>query len=169
MRGEVGMLRGQISGFKKADQSRSRAEQDAKQLLANVKSEVTLERDKAQFKMEEIKTINTVKQVLLACKIYIGDNNTGWPTNFEQIQMELGSMPTNLLDGIEFVNVGIVEDRKYPQMVAFRERAPRKSLDGAIWHRVYGLADGSVQTAKSAEGNFDAWEKQNTTPPPANQ
>ena len=83
--------------------------------------------------------------------------------------MELGSMPTNLLNGIEFVNVGIVEDRKYPQMVAFRERVPRHSLDGNMWHRIYGLADGSVQTAKSADGNFDSWEKQNTILPPANQ
>jgi hypothetical protein len=42
---------------------------------------------------------------------------------------------------------------------------PRKYPQGA-WERIYGLADGSVQTAYSDDGNFDAWEKANTSPPP---
>ena len=52
--------------------------------------------------------------------------------------------------------------------VMLRERLPRQAPDGT-WTRLYGLADGSVQTATSYDGNFDAWEKVNTYTPPANQ
>jgi hypothetical protein len=52
-------------------------------------------------------------------------------------------------------------------MVMFRERIAQQAPDGT-WHRIYGFADGSVHTAVSYDGNFDNWEKVNTTPPPQN-
>ena len=168
LRGEVGVLRGQVNEFKKSEQARARAETDAKQLMASVKSDVALARAKAQFKMDEIKAINDIKQVSLACRIFAADHNNEFPTNFDQITLELGSMPTNSLGNFEFMNAGTINE-KYPQMIAFRERVSRQALDGSMWNRIYALADGSVHVAKSADGNFDAWEKQNTTALPANQ
>ena len=53
-------------------------------------------------------------------------------------------------------------------MVMLRERLARQAPDGT-WTRLYGLADGSVQTATSYDGNFDAWEKVNTYTLPTNQ
>jgi hypothetical protein len=53
-------------------------------------------------------------------------------------------------------------------MVELRERLARQAPDGT-WQRIYGFADGSVQTATSYDGNFDAWEKANTYSPPPNQ
>jgi hypothetical protein len=54
-------------------------------------------------------------------------------------------------------------------MIIFRELNPRQTPDRKMWKRIYGFADGSVQIAASEDGNFDAWEKQNTYSPPPNQ
>ena len=63
------------------------------------------------------------------------------------------------LDGFELLNVSVPNAHdKYPQMTALRERLARQAPDGT-WQRIYGLCDGSVQTATSYDGNFDAWEK----------
>jgi hypothetical protein len=169
LRGEVGVLRRQVDEFKKSALARAQTERDAKQQMASLKSEVEFARAKAQFKMDEIKSVNTLKQVLLACRLFAGDHNETYPTNFEQITFELGSLPTNSLSIFECVSAGMVNHVVSPRAVAFRERQPRQKLDENKWNRVYGLADGSVHVATSDDGNFDAWEKQNTEPPPANQ
>ena len=57
---------------------------------------------------------------------------------------------------------------RHPDMVEMRERLARQAPDGT-WNRIYGLADGSVQTAASNDGNFAAWEKVNTYSPPVGQ
>jgi hypothetical protein len=67
----------------------------------------------------------------------------------------------------EFVNAGVANEH-YPQMLMLREITPRQAPNGR-WERAYGFADGSVQTATSYNGNFDAWEKANTYSPPPNQ
>ena len=99
-----------------------------------------------------------MQQLGLAERIYAGDNNDQFATNFDQMTNELGGLYSSpLLTNVDFVNVGMVNDR-YPQMIMFRERNPRQA-PGGTWHREYGLVDGSVQTAISPDDNFNAWEK----------
>jgi hypothetical protein len=99
----------------------------------------------------------------VAFRIWANDNDGHFPTNFADCSNELGKQ-TNFfgdvpLDSFEMVNVGKVNDT-YPQGAAAVERAPRQSPLGG-WERVYLLGDGSVQVAKSPDGNFDSWEQSN--------
>jgi hypothetical protein len=125
---------------------------------------------KAQFTAREKATVNAMKQLGLAIRIYSGDHGNQFPTNLGQLTNELAGSFT--IGGVElgtfeFANVGAVS-LDHPNMVALRERLVRQAPDGT-WSRIYGFADGSVQTAISNDGNFEAWEKQNTYSPPPNQ
>ena len=166
LRGEVGVLRRQAG---EATQLRDRIQQIRSEAATNQNQLVQLS-PTDQFDLQRIHTQNAMKYVGLAMRIYAGDHNGEYPTNFVQMKSELdgSAYPTNIsLDTFEFINAGSVNE-KYPQMIELRERIPRQS-PGGHWEREYGLADGSVQTAYSDDGNFDAWEKANTYSPPPNQ
>jgi hypothetical protein len=128
-----------------------------------------------KFTASENETVKAMKYLGLDMRIYAGDHGNQFPTNDSLFELSKDyDSNTNLLQGIpaiEYVNVGAKFNSNmepiYPNMIVTRERIARQAPDGT-WHRIYGLADGSVQTATSYDGNFDAWEKANTTPPPQN-
>ena len=164
LRGEVGMLRKRVSDLNKTQQA-------AGQMLASTQSNMAQARAKAEFKANEIHGVNNVKQICLAFRIVASDNNGQYPTNMsEEVLNAMGS--TNLTDyaqtEVELVNQSVSNLINHPQMIQLRERTARQAPDGR-WRRIYGLSDGSVQVAESLDGNFDAWEKQNTEIPPPNQ
>jgi RNA polymerase sigma factor (sigma-70 family) len=160
LRGEVGALRRQTN---EADRKAHAAEQN----LATVLSA------KDQFQAHQHNAENAMKMVGISLRLYSGDNGGQFPTNLLQLTSELGPYTnTWTLGGIDlwsfdFVNAGAVS-LEHPNMVALRERLARQAPDGT-WQRIYGFADGSVQTATSYDGNFDAWEKANTYSLPPNQ
>jgi len=157
LRGEVGVLRRQVGEVEKLSEENRRLREVVTGLHApNTSVETALAA--AKFKAGEIQMVNTLKQLGLAERIYAGDNGDQYATNFDQMTNELGGLYNSpLLTNVDFVNVGIVNEQ-YPQMILFRERLAKQAPDGT-WHRVYGLADGSVQVANSPDGNFSAWEK----------
>lgn len=157
LRGEIGVLQHRAS--EASERSRIAEENLATELSA-----------KAQFTKHENATINATKQLDLALRVFSGDDGNQYPTNIAQLAHELRGKFT--IDGIdlyslEFINIGM-ERSDHPNMVEFRERLCQQAPDGT-WKRIYGFADGSVQTATSNDGNFDAWEKANTYSPPPNQ
>jgi RNA polymerase sigma factor (sigma-70 family) len=157
LRGEVGVLQKQAS-------EASLKAQVAEQKLATALSA------KAQFASHQSATINAAKGIGLAMRVFSGNHENQFPTNFLQLTNELGnsfSIQGIELYSFEFVNAGAVS-LDHPNMVELRERLARQAPDG-IWSRIYGFADGSVQTATSYDGNFDTWEKANTYSPPPNQ
>jgi RNA polymerase sigma factor (sigma-70 family) len=157
LRGEVGVLRGQLDELGKLREENQQL-REAETNLQTSNENMEMASAVAKFKANETQVVNTLKQLGLAERIYAGDNKDQYATNFDQMANELGGLYKNpLLDNIEFVNAGIANDQ-YPQMIIFREHDPRQSPDGK-WHRVYGLADGSVQITASPDGNFSAWEK----------
>ena len=173
LRGEVGVLRRQVSESKKTQDKITEVNQNAhaaEQKLATVLSA------QAKFTTDESATINAMKYLGLDMRIYAGDHGNQFPTNNDLYRLAKNyDSNTNLLQGIpaiEYKNMGAKlnsqNDPDYPSLVVLRERIARQSPDGT-WHRIYGLADGSVQTATSYDGNFDAWEKANTYSPPPNQ
>jgi RNA polymerase sigma factor (sigma-70 family) len=174
LRGEVGRLREQASEVGKLQDENQQLQEAATRLEAS-NGKMELDTQLAKFKANETQIVNVMKQVGLANRIWAGDNNNQYTTNFEQMTNELGAVSNSpLLDNIEYVNAGIASEQ-YPQLIAFRESNPRQSPDGA-WHRVYGLADGSVQVATSPDGNFSAYERYDPTsrgiiflPPDRNQ
>jgi len=164
LRGEVGVLRRQAN---EADQKAQVAEQK----LATVLSA------QAKFTANESATANAMKWLGLDMFVYAGDHDNQFPTNDNLYQLAKNyDSNTNLLQNIpaiEFINIGaakfISENKlKHPNMVLLRERIARQAPNGT-WRRLYEFADGSVQTATSYDGNFDAWEKANTYSPPPNQ
>jgi RNA polymerase sigma factor (sigma-70 family) len=157
LRSEVGELQQQAS------EARQKA-RVAEQKLATALSA------KAQFALHQAATMSAAKQVGLAMRRFSIDHENQFPTNFLQLTNELGNSFT--IQGIDvfsldFVNAGAVS-LDHPNMVALRERLARQAPDGT-WSRIYGFADGSVQTATSNDGNFEAWEKANTYSVPPNQ
>ncbi|HSY17430.1 MAG TPA: sigma-70 family RNA polymerase sigma factor [Candidatus Acidoferrales bacterium] len=166
LRGEVGQLRRQSDELVKVKQQL----QTVATHLTATPIQGTVVSPEDQFSLQEIHTVNAMKQLGLAMRIY-ANNNGRYATNFDQLQNELGGK-TNFsgnisLDSIEFVNAGLVNDT-IPDMIIFRERLPRRTpWDGPPWQRIYGLADGSVQTIYSDKnGSFDEFEKPRLIPPP---
>jgi RNA polymerase sigma factor (sigma-70 family) len=148
LRGEVAVLRHQTNAPVKLQQQRQ-FQVSAEQFQMVM-----------EFEARKAVTINALKQIGVAMRVWAGDNDNKFATNFEAVYNELGG--TNKLGGIdvdefEFMNVGLLKD-DLPDKIAFRERVPRRAPDGK-WERAYGLVDGSVQSITSADGNFDEWEK----------
>jgi RNA polymerase sigma factor (sigma-70 family) len=158
LRGEVGVLQRQ------ANEANEKAQVADQKLKAALSAQV-------QFTAHETETINNMKQLGLAMRVYATDNNGQFPTNVESLQNKLP--PQNYGDyfKFEFANVGVarsVNNPEHANMPELRERIAHQAPDGT-WQRIYGFADGSVQTATSYNGNFDAWEKANTYSPSPNQ
>lgn len=154
LRGEVDTLRSQaIDADKRA--------KIAEQKLAAGMSSGSL------FRAHEAGTINAAKQLGLALHVFSENHANQFPTNLAQLSEQLGgSFSINGIEifAFELINPG-TEGLVHPNAVVLRERLSRQVLDGS-WQRIYTFADGSVQTALSYDGNFDAWEKQNTYQPP---
>ena len=166
LRGEVGALRNQIGqlGKLRAENQQLRAQTSVSQ---NQPAELTTEE---KFHMQQWHTEQALKQMGLAIRIYAGDNNDQYATNFDQLKQIIGT--TNFdgnisLDNFEFMNAGQVNETK-PDMIIFRERTPRVDANGS-WERLYGLADGSVQTVyggdQGDEKKFAEFETQHSPPP----
>jgi len=165
LRGDVGVLRRQLK-----EQGQLQAENQRLQAQVAAAKDHPVQADPAlTFAGQGAQMIDAEKMAGIAMRIYQHDHQGMFPTNFAQMTEELdgknniGGVP---LDSIEFMNAGRVDER-YPQMIALRERFPRQNPAGG-WQRNYLLADGSVQTESSPDGNFDAFEQQQAQlgPPP---
>jgi RNA polymerase sigma factor (sigma-70 family) len=169
LRGEVGVLRRQASDAQEQMEAANQKAQAAENKLATNLSV------QAKFTKQETATVNAMKYLSLDMRLYAGDHDNQFPTNDSLYKLaESIDGNTKILDGIpaiEYVTPGVKLNSQgqpdYPNMVVIRERIAQQAPDGT-WHRSYGFADGSIQTATSYDGNFDAWEKANTTPPPQN-
>jgi RNA polymerase sigma factor (sigma-70 family) len=158
LRGEVGGLRQQASEVAKLRDENQQLQEAATQLQTS-NDRMAFADSLAKFKGNEAQVINAMKQVGLADRIWAGDNNNQYAGSFDQMTNELGGLYNSpLLENIEFVNVGIANPTQDLAMIIFREHNPRQCPDGT-WHRVYCLADGSVQIAISSDDNFGAYER----------
>jgi hypothetical protein len=164
LRGEVGVLRNQIT-------ESGKLREENRQLQSQVKAEPN-SRDQIspqeQFELHRIDMVNAMKELGLAMRIYAGDHNNQYATNFDQLKNELGGV-TNFdgnisLNDIQFVNAGVVDDTM-PQMIIFSERVPQQQSPNGSWAHIYGLADGSVQTIFGDEQTFEEYEKQHSPQP----
>ena len=163
LRGEVGVLRRQVGEIEKLREENQQLHAQAKN-----KTEGFQLSEKDYFRLQGMKNVDGAKEIGLGMLIYANDHNGLYPTNLID-QLVGAELTTNNIEDInkfELLNADVPNAHdKYPQMMVLRERVPLKYPQGA-WERIYGLADGSVQTAYSDDGNFDAWEKANTSPPP---
>jgi hypothetical protein len=163
LRGEVGVLRRQVGEIGKL-----REENQQLHAQATNKTQGFQLSEKDYFRLQGMKNVDGAKEIGLGMLLYANDHNGLFPTNLID-QLVGAELTTNNIEDInkfELLNADVPNAHdKYPKMTVLREQVPRKYPKGA-WERIYGLADGSVQTAYSDDGNFDAWEKANTSPPP---
>ncbi len=162
LRGEVGRLREQTNLVGKLQEENRRLQSSA---AASTEAKAV---EIARFAAHRASVVNAAKIIGSAFHLWSYDHNGQFPTNFAQCSHELGNV-TNFsgrvaLDSFEMVNVGNVNPT-YTNAAALRELVPRQSPLGG-WERVYLLGDGGVQVASSPDGNFDAWERDNTQPIP---
>jgi len=169
LRGEVGVLQRQLG-----DKNQLQVEnQRLKTEVAGRPAQPVQITPEDLFKIQSWHTVDALKQLGIATRIYASDHQGQYPVNFKQMiddqEITTNDFPGNIsMDAFEMVNVNRVNDQ-YPQMIEMRERTPRQRPDGA-WEREYLLADGSVQTQDSKDGNFDAYEQQQQQyAPPPNQ
>jgi hypothetical protein len=169
LRGEVGVLRRQTNEFGQELANLSAENQRLQSHVSTAPNQTEQFSPNDLFELHQFHVADAMKQLGLAMKIFAGDNNDQFATNFDQLKNELGGV-TNFngvgLDAIEFVNAGLVND-SMPNTIIFRERNPRENPSGG-WFRVYGLADGSAQTiySDSSGKGFDNYEQQHMVPPP---
>lgn len=159
LRGEVGALRRQAGEL---EQLRTENQTIRRQLAEATRPAAAAGADPSAFKLISRQTVDAAKYIGLAMAIYSADHNEQYPTNFDGILSCLNADYTNSsgnlsLDTFELLNTGVA-NRQTPHLIALRERAPRRTPEGR-WERIYLLADGSVQTLRTDDGNFDSLEQ----------
>jgi RNA polymerase sigma factor (sigma-70 family) len=115
--------------------------------------------DELQAEAVRARTINDLKQLGLAARIFATDNGEKFPKTFEDMKNELAPSMQAELERFEFVPHARPITEAEPQLILFREKQPRLLPDGT-WARAYTFADGSVQEKSSPDGNFEEWEKE---------
>ena len=150
LRGEVGLLRRQTNEIGKLQEENQRLQQQAT-VGQNQTAKLSPE---DQFRLNQFHTTDDLKELGLAMRVYAGDHNDQYATNIYQLKDELASeaLLTNFMNKYEFVDTGLVNE-SMPDKIIFREQTPHQNPNGA-WERIYGLADGSVQTQYSDRWKF---------------
>ncbi len=127
-----------------------------------------------QSREERLARASCAKDWLLAFKTHALDNQGQCPTSFEQVKsvyaQNSGKLGAKISpDEFEIVFHGSFDSLTNPgDIVVLRERQSR-SVGGGRVSRIYGMADGAVQTMGFPRPGFDtpeAWEKEHIFPPP---
>ena len=155
LRGEVGQLR------RKTNELAKLAQQSERSLSSPEAPSHTAEYYQQLHQMAGGKEID-VKNLGLAFRLYANDHDNSVPTNVEAlapyfVKQKISLTGTNDIDLLyegSLAQLGTNMDQS--QLVVFRDRQTWPGPDGKPT-RVYGMADGSVQTIES-DDNFQAWE-----------
>jgi RNA polymerase sigma factor (sigma-70 family) len=145
LRGQVGALQKQNADLTGQVQSQARAAQ-ARELSERTKKEM--------------------QQLNIAAMLYTKQfSNDRVLTNLDQLKDAPESfLPTNIdLSRFEVVSNPAPPENNWPDVIVLRERTARQTADGK-WARFYGMVDGQAVEQISADGDFDAWEKQHLMP-----
>jgi RNA polymerase sigma factor (sigma-70 family) len=118
--------------------------------------------EEAEFKEQTMMQAEHIKQWGLSFRMYAMNHDSQLPATFDQAasmrkNQDLSDFDTNRF---EITHKGSLASLTNGGMILFRETQAKRSPKGE-WVKIYGLADGSVQTiTKKAEGDFEAYEKQ---------
>jgi RNA polymerase sigma factor (sigma-70 family) len=168
LRGEVGVLRNQITDFGKL-------QKENRQLQAQTaKAETQLSKSprEVDFKRTQLDMANAIKQIGLAIRMYAQSHNRQNPTNFDQVIDDNGINyigTTNFAGGftvgdIELMNTASINEAASDKII-LRERLSAQTSDGN-WERVYGFVDGHIQVVTSSSDDFSAFEQQHMVQAP---
>jgi hypothetical protein len=124
------------------------------------KASATLEAETMQAEELRVHTVDAMKHLGLAARIFAVDNKEKFPKTFEEIKRELPEkLPGDLaLDRFEFVEHEREISEAEPQLILFREKQARRLPNGK-WTKAYTMADGSVQNVERDTPDFSDWEE----------
>lgn len=96
-------------------------------------------------------------------------DNQGWlPTNWQQLASFTNNYPVTETNEFELVHkrpVNLAElGTNVEKTILVRELLAWPTVDGQ-WGKIYGFADGHSLVVRIPDGNFAAWEEQNTFSP----
>ena len=176
LRGEVGLLRNQVSQLAAGAGKNAASGSELAEKLAS----------QADFIRDDEKRKSRAALISTAIEANVFGKAGSLPADFNQVTNVIsenfakGVVRAEDLANYEFLNLGakvlihdgrgtLVNPDLADKLVVFREKTARLAPDG-IWYRIYGLFgfNKSVVTATSSDGNFDDWEKANTCQPPTN-
>ena len=158
LRGEVGRLRKQIVAQSNGAQQELNAAVAAAQAAETQAAQLTAE---MQASALHASTVNSMKQLGLAARIYSTEHEEKFPATFEDMKNELNGLDTSRF---EFVKHPRAISETEPDLILFREIQPRQLPDGT-WVRSYTFVDGSVQSPNAPKGDFSDFEKVHTAKP----
>lgn len=116
-----------------------------------------------------VRVINALKNLGLAARVFSTEHQDRLPITFEEMKPELSGVVAadgTLLGG---VSLDLIEHHPHertvsetePQMILFREKAPRR-LPNGTWERIYSVGDGSVHRINRVSGDFSDFELEGT-------
>jgi RNA polymerase sigma factor (sigma-70 family) len=163
---DLDRLRGEVSALRRQTGDLASLQAENRQLRS-----ATDEPDdpaEAEFREQTLERVNHLKQWGLSFILYANDHQDQYPTTFEQAA---GVQHSESLLGFdtnhfEIVFTGTRDSVPDPgKTLIFREKQARRSPKGD-WIKVYGFADGSVEThPEPDETSFAAWERDRVVRP----
>jgi RNA polymerase sigma factor (sigma-70 family) len=162
-RAELAQLRaeaGRLREVAAANPELQRKLAEARRSFEAAKASAKFANDTVQAEELKVRTVEAMKHLGLAARIFATDNADRFPKSFEEMKNELGEkLSGNLpLETFEFVEHEREISETEPQLLLFREKEPRQLPNGK-WTRAYTLADGSVQNPERDSPDFSDWEK----------
>ena len=172
LRGEVASLRQQTNQLaslreenRRLQTTLAKAKQDTSQPAVDPEAE--------QQRAFAVLKINQCRQFVLALTMFAQDNNSRYPTKFDEVVNYLSSTAndpvlTNFTE-FEIVYQGSLTNIEKPSLVIVaRNKQPWQTLGGG-WVNAYGFADGHAEIPhQNSLEELVAWEKQRIILPPSN-
>jgi len=170
LRGEVGMLRRQTNATQllREENRRLEARLNTTQNQPTTMSPGELQQGLLTEKREAMR--NICLQLPQALQRFASDHTNQTPTDLLQLRNYFSTSAGESMLGLRLFQ--LVSDR--PEIVVpanallLRDPEEHRKPDGK-WARLYAYGDGRIVEATSDDGNFDAWEKQHTSPQSAGQ
>lgn len=181
LRGEVGLLRKQVNDLEKlrsADRRGPAAGAGPGQGSDTGKAYTAEDYNREQG----IAKLNYTKNWVLAFMLYAEKNRGQFPATLDQAlaylpdeaKIEMNLAPEEFLpntpkfgltpDRFELVYSGALADLTNPASVIVLREKEAWGEEGR-WNRAYGFADGHSEIHHSADGHYEAWEKQHSAVP----
>src|SRR5439155_20400120 len=165
LRDEAAMLRPQTNDLAALQEENRRLREQNAQQSNQAKTPL-------QLKEEGVARSRVAKDFLLAFVLYSLVNQDRFPASFDQAAryfpeaFDADPVLDDLAQFTQVTNQFEIVYRGSPRaltnagnVIVLREKQARQWPEGT-WSRAYGFADGHSETHSSADGNFDAWEKE---------
>lgn len=158
LRGEVGVLRQQVAKLNPTPAQPITQEATANQPADSVEQTKRMGRDKS------VDGKNYANQFVM-----FASNNEGWfPTNWQQVVQYSKDFPVSGTNDFEMIHSQPINQSSLGtnlgRTALVREYLAWPTADGR-WGKIYGFADGHSQSVILKDGNFSAWEQENTFNP----